>query len=359
MSQVASPNGNKLSLGWDLHGLPEGRNKRRYREKALDFRWLWLWSKPCYRSGGEPASFMSATPTAQRARRQAKPFVSIEAQTRRVISHIADSECPVLLAGEHGVGKRFVAEQIHVQSRHARAPFVEIDCAATSAQEICAAISSAGSVYFSEVGYLDLALQELIIQNQPVNSSRLLFGTSRDLRADVHSWCMREDFYYLISAVALQIPPLRCRKSEIPTLADELLTQYSRQFDRPKPVLREDIIGFLMDHSWPENLREFQTAIKTFVAIEDQSISLAALKAALPNGKSNGHRVPLLLKDATRAASTQIERRLISEVLVSTNGNRKRAAVELGISYKALLYKLKQFSADSLQTSCSSHGVTL
>jgi len=301
---------------------------------------------------------MSGTTPAQRAKRQAKPLVSIDAQTERIITRIADSECPVLISGEHGVGKRSVAEQIHALSRHARAPFTEIDCAETSAQEIRTASSGGGSVYFSEVGFLSLALQELIIHNQAVSNSRFLFGTSRDLHADVHSWRMREDFYYFISAVALQIAPLRCRKSEILALADELLTQYSRQFDRPKPVLREDILGFLVDHTWPENLREFQTAIKTFVAIEDQSISLAALKAALPTVKSNGHRVPQLLKDATRAASTQIERRLISEVLVSTNGNRKRAAVELGISYKALLYKLKQIAADSLPAS-SSHGVTL
>jgi two-component system, NtrC family, response regulator AtoC len=301
---------------------------------------------------------MSGATTVPRAKRQTKPFVSLEAQTQRVIARIADSDCPVLIAGEHGVGKRSVAESIHAQSRRARAAFTEIDCAETTPQEIRAALASTGSVFFSEVGNLSLALQEVILHQQPLNKSRLLFSTSRDLRADVHSWCIREDFYYFISAVTLLIPPLRCRKSELLTLADQLLTQYSHQFDRPKPVLREEIIGFLMDHSWPENLREFQTAIKTFVAIEDQSISLAALKAALPTAKSNGHRVPLLLKDATRAASTQIERRLISEVLASTNGNRKRAAVELGISYKALLYKIKQFSADSLPVS-SSHGVTL
>ena len=65
---------------------------------------------------------------------------------------------------------------------------------------------------------------------------------------------MREDFYYLVSPVTLRISPLRCRKSEILSIADDLLTQYSKQFDRPKPVLREEIIEFLMEHTWPENL---------------------------------------------------------------------------------------------------------
>ena len=113
-----------------------------------------------------------------------------------------------------------------------------------------------------------------------------------------------------------------------------------------------------MEHTWPENLRELQTAIKTFVAIGDQSISLAALKAAASTAKSNGRRKSLSLKDVTRAASAQIERQLISEVLVATGGNRKRAADELGISYKALLYKLKQVGAE-YQPAPSRNGVAL
>ncbi len=113
-----------------------------------------------------------------------------------------------------------------------------------------------------------------------------------------------------------------------------------------------------MEHTWPENLSELQTAIKTFVAIGDQSISLAALKAAASTVKSNGHRKLPSLKEATRAASTQIERQLISEVLVATGGNRKRAADELGISYKALLYKLKQVGAE-YQPASNRNGVAL
>jgi DNA-binding NtrC family response regulator len=101
-----------------------------------------------------------------------------------------------------------------------------------------------------------------------------------------------------------------------------------------------------MDHSWPDNLPELETAIKTFVAIGDQAISLAAIKAATQSARPDVNRRPLLLKEATRASSMQIERQLISQVLVSTGGNRKRAAVELGISYKALLYKLKYIETE-------------
>jgi DNA-binding NtrC family response regulator len=279
-------------------------------------------------------------------KRPAKPFAPLGAQMQPAIARIADCDCPVLIVGERGVGKRSVAAQIHALSHRSRGIYTVIHSNDADAQAIQTAFSTKGTVYLAEIGDLSLALQEMIVNtyfhSPQTQSSRLLCGTSRELLEEVKTWRMREDFYYLVSAVSLRISPLRFRKSEILSIADDLLTQYSKQFDRPKPVLREEIVGYLMEHTWPENLVELQTAIKTFVAIGDQSISLAALKAAAPAAKSNGHRKPLSLKEATRAASTQIERQLISEVLIATGGNRKRAADELGISYKALLYMLKQ-----------------
>ena len=305
---------------------------------------------------------MASIATIQSVKRQTKPFAPIEAQIQRAIARIAESDCPVLIVGEHGVGKRSIATQIHAQAHRPRTIYTEIQSAEADAQAILAAFSTTGTVYLSEIGDLSLPLQELIVDAYfhagQAQTCRLLCGTSRELFEEVKTWRMREDFYYLISAVTLRISPLRCRKSEILSLADDLLTQYSKQFDRPKPVLREEIVGFLMDHTWPDNLSELQTAIKTFVAIGDQSISLAALKAAAPAMKSNGHRGTLSLKEATRAASTQIERQLISEVLSSTGGNRKRAADRLGISYKALLYKLKQIGTE-FQPASGRNGVAL
>lgn len=305
---------------------------------------------------------MAGNASIQRIKRQTKPFAPIEAQTQRVIARIAESDCPVLIAGEHGVGKRSIAAQIHAQSHRSRGMFTEIQSADAEAQALESGLSSNGTVYLAEIGDLSLPLQELVLDtyfhSEQPQRSRLLLGTSRELRDEVKSFRMREDFYYLVSAFTLQISPLRCRKAEILPLADELLTQYSEQFDRPKPVLRKEIIEFLMRHDWPDNLPELQTAIKTFVAIGDQSISLAALKAATPNAMSNGHRKPLSLKEATRAASTQIEHRLISEVLNLTRGNRKLAAAELGISYKALLYKLKQIATGN-PSSPKRNGVAL
>jgi len=303
---------------------------------------------------------MAGSATIQNVKRQSKSLDPIEARTQRAIDRIAESDCTVLIAGENGVGKRSLAAQIHARSHRSRGVFTEIQSAECSAQEVLSAFAAGGTAYLSEIGDLSLELQGLIIDSyfhsDQAQFSRLLCGTSRELQEEVKSWRMREDFFHLISAVTLRISPLRCRRSEILSLADKLLTQYSRQFDRPKPVLREDIIGFLTEHSWPGNLPELQTAIKTFVAIGDQSISLAALKAAASAVRLKRQKKPLSLKEVTRSALIQVERRLISEVLVTTGGNRKRAADELGISYKALLYKLKQVG-EEFQSAPNRNGV--
>jgi two-component system response regulator AtoC len=292
---------------------------------------------------------MAESATIQIPRRQTKPYAPIDSYTQRAIGRIAESDCPVLIAGEHGVGKRSIAAQIHAQSRRSRSSLTEIYSADATAESIGSALGGSGSLYLAEIGDLNLSLQEMITQayfrSEQGQSCRLLCGTSRELLEEVKSWRIREDFFHLVSAVTLRISPLRCRKSEILSIVDDLLTHYSKQFDRPKPILRKESIEFLMEHTWPGNLSELETAIKTFVAIGDQSISLAALKATAPVANLDMHRRPLSLKEAIRAASIQIERQLISEVLITTGGNRKRAADELGISYKALLYKLKQVTA--------------
>jgi DNA-binding NtrC family response regulator len=293
-------------------------------------------------------------------KRQGKPSPPAEARMQRAISRIAESDSPVLILGEHGSGKRSLAAQIYAQSNQSRSAFQEIRCMDADATTLRTALSTKGTLYLIEITELTLSLQELIVntyfRSEQAQTCRLLCGSSHELAEEVKSWRMREDFYYLVSAVTLRIPPLRCRKPEILSIADDLMTQYSKQFDRPKPVLCKEIIEHLMEYNWPGNLTELQTALKTFVAIGDQTISLAAIKAAAPWGRPNGPRRPLLLKEATRASSIQIERQLISEVLVSTGGNRKRAAIDLGISYKALLYKLKQMETEN-HTVFSKNGV--
>lgn len=305
---------------------------------------------------------MASNGTNHGAKRQIKSAFPMEPRIRRALVSLAESDIPILIAGEAGVGKRSVAELIHALSHRSRSVFQELRAAECSAPQLQAALSGRGTIYLSEVGDLSLALQELLVEkyflSKETQVSRLLCGTSHELLDGVKSRRMKENFLHLISMVTYRIAPLRFRKTEILSMADELLSQYSQQFDRPKPVLSQESIGFLLKHNWPGNLTELQTAIKTFVAIGDESVSLAALKAAAPTFKMPGLHRPLSLKQATRAASIEVERQLIAEVLAATGGNRKRAADELGISYKALLYKLKQVDSTS-QPSTNANGVGL
>lgn len=280
----------------------------------------------------------------------------MEARFRGAVARLAESDCPILIVGEDGSGKRSIAERIHAQSRCARYRFCEILAVNCTPEMLLSALSAPGTIYLKEVSALSASLQELILENyfhaKDGNHTRLLCGTSRDLIQEVNSRRIKEEFFHLVSSITFRIPPLRLRKGELLAIADELLTQYSKQLDRCKPVLTEEITGFLLNHNWPGNLTELQKAIKTFVAIEDPSISLAVLKAGVPAVNGLRPYKSVSLKEATRAASIEVERRLISEVLVATGGNRKRAADELGISYKALLYKIKQTSAVSLPPFC-------
>jgi DNA-binding NtrC family response regulator len=294
---------------------------------------------------------MASSAATNGLKRHAKPPDSVEARIQRAVSRIAESDCTVLILGERGVGKRSIAARIHAESNRARSPLHEIRCGETNEQALRTALSGKGTVYLAEIADLSIPLQEVILNASAGldyhQSCRLVCGSSRELQDEVELLRMGEDFYYFVSAVTLRIPPLRCRRAEMLSIADELLTQYAKQFDRPKPAMGKEIVDLLMEHDWPENLSELQTAIKTFVAIGDQAISLAAIRASSPHRRPNGNRPHQLLKEATRASSIRIERQLISEVLGSTGGNRKRAAEALGISYKALLYKLKRIEAEN------------
>lgn len=294
---------------------------------------------------------MATVAAVKPAKREPEALFSLESRFHRAVVRLADSYFPVLIVGERGVGKRSIAKRIHAQSHRSRIGFSEIPAATCAPDALLCAISAPGTLYLTEVSGLSASLQELLVESysreEDGQNARLLCGTSRELIEEVRSRRMREDFFHLISAFTVRVPPLRVRKGELLALADELLMQYSRQFDRPKPILSQEIAEFLLTYSWPGNLTELQKAIRTLVAIEDQSISLAVLKAGAPSARLPRPFGTVSLKEAARAASIKVEQQMISEVLAATGGNRKRAADELGISYKALLYKIKQVATVS------------
>ncbi len=327
---------------------PQSVGKGRVRQGNLRFRCVPGFGTRIAKAGMESENLLMAdTATLPGLKRLKAP---LPGHLHPGIARLAESDSPVLIVGEHGVGKRSMARQMHAMSRRSRGSYTEMEGAEATPEAVAAQLAERGTLYLADVAEVSLELQEWLVQwyaqTDGGQGCRLVCGTSKELIDEVRDWHMREDFFYLVSTVTLRIAPLRHRKSELLGMADELLTHYSRQFDRPKPELRAEIVGFLLEHTWPDNLAELQTAMKAVAAIDDQSVSLAALKAAAAATKLSANRRTPPLKQAARVASSQIERRMISEVMAATGGNRKRAADELGISYKALLYKLKQAGID-------------
>jgi two-component system response regulator AtoC len=283
------------------------------------------------------------------------PEQPITTLAARIINRVADSPCPILIVGEPGSGKRTLARRIHGASSQSPNEFLEISCRTATDKSLGSAVRSPGTLYFVEIADLSLSTQTSLMEdyfrsNGPQPVCRILAATSRNLQEEIRARRMREDLFYAIGSVSIQTFPLRYRKYEIVEAANEFLDKYAIMFGRPKPVLSHGMVSFMLDYDWPGNFRELETAAKTLVAIGDESITIAALRASATKSKVNGEGGQLSLKQASRAASLQVERELISEVLTSTGWNRKQAARELHISYKALLYKIRQIGMENTPT---------
>jgi two-component system response regulator AtoC len=141
------------------------------------------------------------------------------------------------------------------------------------------------------------------------------------------------------------VPPLRQRKEDIPVLLEYFLKLHAGMLGLSPAALQPNTLQALIEHSWPGNVRELEEVAKK-ILLSDEGAALAGLRAARSPSPARGTSAVLSLKEAARNASRQVERELILKTLARTRWNRKRAARELGISYKALLYKLKQIAFD-------------
>jgi two-component system, NtrC family, response regulator AtoC len=267
------------------------------------------------------------------------------------IRELARSSVPVLLLAEPGSGKHAVARRIHLISRQGDKPFRSLLCATLKAEDLAVlsngkGLLGEGTLYLEEVSDLNASCQSRLLEaltevQRGADYGRLICGSGHDLEAEVRAGRLREDLYYRISGVCLRIPPLRQRREDIPALLEYFLGKYAEDFHRNKPELSAETKQAFLQYSWPGNLRELEDAAKVLVVLEDQQRALAGLRAFQSKSRpSNGSKVSL--KAASKAASREAERELILKALTRTQWNRRRAAKELQISYKALLYKLKQ-----------------
>lgn len=265
-----------------------------------------------------------------------------------VIRELSQNDVPVLVVAERGSGKAAAAGRIHALSSRASESF-QVDQGREASEAILVARDGqGGTVYLQEVGDLSAAAQKELVRQIGLTGAeqrrvpRFICGTSRELEPEVKAGKFREDLYYGISGVCLRLPPLRQRKEDIPVLRDWFLSAAARDFCRAVPVLSPETQNFFLEYNWPGNIRELKDAARAIVALGDEALAMGGLRSLLRRVDRNGNGERISLKDAARAASREAEREIILQVLTRTRWNRRRAAQELQISYKALLYKLKQ-----------------
>jgi two-component system response regulator AtoC len=284
------------------------------------------------------------------------------------------------LVGESGTGKEVVALEIHRLSRRRNEPFVKCGCSGLTGETLSARLqraekvseeeaASSGSLFLDGINHLEPAAQGRLLQLLPdgsgappqgCHSMRVISSTTRNLEEEMKSGRFREELYYRINGVHLRLPPLRDRKEDIPALLEFFFQKYASLFERPEPKISESTMSLLSRHSWPGNIRELENVARKIVALGDEHLATHDLTAEhrskAPDPPPSAAKVSEpgfspgrsgSLKEAARAASRVAERAMILNQLERTHWNRKRAARELQISYKALLYKLKQLGLDS------------
>jgi DNA-binding NtrC family response regulator len=286
----------------------------------------------------------------------------------RAMARIAPTNLPILLVGECGTGKAFVAHRIHQLSSRKQEPYARAICSGLTAEMVESHFArpadgnsvGEGTLFLKQVGELSSESQRRLLWAIPEGDSnsgedfagpRLISSTTVDLEGEVSAGRFRRELLYRLKGACLHLLPLRKRKEDVLPLAEMLLTKHSTLQGRPRPALGAEDLALLQEWHWPGNIRELENVIKQIVILNDAKGVLLELL-----GTPEEHRAPqtsstsgLALRAVTRAASRRVEEQMILEALEKTRWNRKRAAQDLRISYKSLLSKLKQISSDRLK----------
>jgi two-component system, NtrC family, response regulator AtoC len=282
-----------------------------------------------------------------------------------MVPELARTTIPILLVGESGTGKEVYARALHRLAGGEAGQLRRISCPSMDARhflhEMRAALakSSEGkkirSLFLDEIEELNPECQRHLLTlvgdlGMPTESqdagARLISATTSDLEKEVEAGRFRRELYFRINGACLKLPPLRDRIEDIPAFAEYFLNRHAESLKKKAPALNQETLEVLVSYHWPGNVRELENVARKMVALGDAALAVSDLRVARmirPPGMNAGKFSSL--KVAARAASRQTERELILQALQRTKWNRKRAARELQISYKSLLYKLKQIEA--------------
>ncbi len=316
---------------------------------------------------------------------------------KELILQVADTDLSVVIYGESGVGKEVVARALYACSHRARGPFIKVNCAAipgdlleselfgyergafTGAERSKPGkfeLANGGVIFLDEIGDMPLSLQSKILQVlQDQEFCRLggqreikvdvwvISATNHDLEKDVQEGSFRQDLYYRLSVIKIFIPPLRERKEDIPLLCDYFIRIYRNKYNAPEFEIPKYLMDLFMKYHWPGNVRELENYIKRLVVLRDfdevEREILGLQKALQPSVSSpavedefaqkialelaRAEQGQVALKEVKKRVVALVEKKIIDLVLKQTEGNKRQAAHLLGISYKALLYKIREF----------------
>ncbi len=300
------------------------------------------------------------------------------AVARAKVQLAAGTNVPALLQGESGTGKEILARLLHIRSPRARRPWVKVMCpaipntlieselfgyemgaftGATTTKRGRVELAHGGTLFLDEIGGIDLSVQAKLLQLLQDGTfmrvggqetckidMRVISSSNVDLKSQIAQGTFRLDFLYRLNAVTIDLAPLRRRIEDLPDLANYFLEVYSQSLQRARRPLSKETMGLMRRFSWPGNIRQLENLIRSYVIVGSEDVVIADL---VP--RPNEDRVteidlakPIFLKQITKAATLELERHIIHQVLEANGGSRRKAARWLNISYRSLLYKLEE-----------------
>ena len=301
-------------------------------------------------------------------------------EIRAQASILARVDLPILILGESGTGKEILAEYIHKLSPRAHRSFLKVNCAAIPGDlleselfgyekgaftgaagskpgkfELC----NKGTILLDEIGEMPAGMQSKLLQvlqdgtfsrlggRSPVKVDvRVIAATNIDIQTAIKERTFREDLYYRLNGFSVQIPPLRERREEIPHMIEHFIRKNAERFQGAPRAMSTQLLEACGQYHWPGNLRELENFVRRYLLLGNDAALLAELRQKQVQEESRSAGALEAgggLKQMARSAVSEAETEMIAEALRRNNWNRKRTALELRISYKALLYKIRLY----------------
>jgi two-component system, NtrC family, response regulator AtoC len=298
-------------------------------------------------------------------------------EVRQKALKICRTNIPVLLLGEGGTGKEVLARWLHANSSYAGGEFVKVNCAAIPGSLVESELfghekgaftgahiarpgrverAHLGTLFLDEIGDLDSSLQSKLLhflqdgffsrlgdQSERTVDTRVICATSRRLEDEIAANRFRADLYYRINVVRLEMPKLVQRREDIPRLVEHFRKLHSEQFQKECEPFGPEMMGYLQSLAWQGNLRELSNCIARYIVVGPESLNQAdTVRTRVPiySFKSDS-RDPMPLKRIAKEAVREVERNAIVEALRANHWNRRKAAQALKISYRAMIYKIR------------------